>query len=317
MNEGYKLLNHKHRINLTDSGMSGGSALFLERELQCRLRQFPISIAGWQPLSVLHDSDNAIIFFAQNAQGRQAAIKRFKFDVRAVALSRVTHFLRDCQALSVSQQPGLVQLWDAGVTHRAIYLVMEYVRGDTLKNHLATTSLPALMQRLRWFDELLAVLGRVHAAGLLHRDLKTSNILVRDDQSLVLLDFGMETQLLIEAGFLRDDEIYCTPYYVSPERLLGEPADVRADLYALGVIFYELLVGQKPYEGSSLMEILKKQALAPIPQLPPWGAQYQPLLNRLLAKFPENRLSSVAEVVRMLDEIRGGNTSLTTPAFSK
>ena len=295
-------------MSSADSGVASSGVFFLERELQCRLQQFPISIADWQPLEVLHNSDNAIIFLAQNAQGQQAAIKRFKFDVQAVALSRVAHFLRDCRALGLSEQPGLVHLWDAGVNHQAIYLVMEYVHGDTLKNHLATLSLPALAQRLRWFSELLAVLGRVHAAGLLHRDLKTSNILVRDDQSLVLLDFGMETQLLVEAGFLHEDEIYCTPYYVSPERLLGEPADVRADLYALGVIFYELLVGQKPYEGRSLAEILKKQALAPIPQLPLWVARYQPLLNGLLAKFPENRLPSVTAVVHMLHEIQGENS---------
>lgn len=301
------MLDDRYGLSLANSEVASSGDFFLERELQCRLQQFPISLADWQPLEVLHNSDNAIIFLAQNAQGQQAAIKRFKFDVKAVALSRVAHFLRGCRTLGLSEQPGLVHLWDAGVNHQTIYLVMEYVHGDTLKNHLATVPLPALAQRLRWFSELLAVLGRVHAAGLLHRDLKTSNILVRDDQSLVLLDFGMETQLLVEAGFLREDEIYCTAYYISPERLLGEPADVRTDLYALGVIFYELLVGQKPYEGRSLAEILKKQALAPIPQLPSLIAHYQPLLNGLLAKFPENRLSDVPMVVRMLHEIQSKN----------
>ncbi|QTR50221.1 serine/threonine protein kinase [Candidatus Thiothrix anitrata] len=301
------MLDDAQEVSLTDGGVADEYTSSMECGLQCRLQQFPISIAGWQLLEVLHSSDNAIIFLAQNAQGQQAAIKRFKFDVQAVAASRVMRFLRDCRTLGLLKRAGLVHLWDAGVSHRAIYLVMEYVHGDTLKNYLASVSLPALGQRLCWFGELLGILSRVHAAGLLHRDLKTSNILVRHDQSLVLLDFGMETQLLVEAGFLGENEIYGTPYYISPERLLGDPADVRTDLYALGVIFYELLTGQKPYEGRSLAELLKKQALAPIPQLSPEVAHYQPLLNGLLAKFPENRLPSVAAVVCLLHQLHGGN----------
>ena len=127
---------------------------------------------------------------------------------------------------------------------------------------------------------------------------------MRSDDSLALLDFGLETRLLVAAGFISEDEIYCTPYYVSPERIIGDPPDERADLYALGVILYELLVGHKPYESTSLEELLKKHALAPIPRLPVALSAYQPLLNGLLAKFPENRLQSTDVVVRLLQEIQ-------------
>lgn len=277
----------------------------VKQELARRLQEFPLRIPQWRMREVLHNSENAIIFLAQHDNGMWAAIKRFKFYVRAAHCPRVEQFLQECRALCLSEQAGLVHLLDAGIAQRAIYLVMEYVHGDTLKNHLMVHPLPPLARRLAWFDELVLALGKVHAAGLLHRDLKTSNILVREDGSLALLDFGMETQLLVEAGFLREDEIYCTPYYVSPERIIGEPADQRSDLYALGVILYELLLGCKPYEGSALEELLRKHALAPIPQLPVALAGYQPLINGLLAKFPEQRLQSTAEVVQLLLEIRG------------
>ena len=103
---------------------------------------------------------------------------------------------------------------------------------------------------------------------------------------------------------MREDEIYCTPYYVSPERIMGDVPDERADLYALGVILYEMLIGQKPYESRSLEELLKKHAIAPIPRLPTQYAHYQPLLDKLLAKFPESRIQSAAEVVELLHEQR-------------
>jgi serine/threonine-protein kinase/serine/threonine-protein kinase PpkA len=280
---------------------TGGGDFLLKQELQRCLQAFPLDVPGWKMREVLHNSDNAVIFLAENAQGFFAVIKRFKFAVQDVDRARVERFLLGCHALRLlGQQQGLVRLLDAGINHQAIYLVMEYVRGDTLKNHLAASPLPPLSQRLRWFDELVAVLGMVHSAGLLHRDLKTSNILVREAGSLALLDFGIETALLVEAGFLRVDEIYCTPYYVSPERILGDMADERSDLYALGVILYELLVGHKPYDSVVLSELLKKHMLAPIPRLPPRYSAYQLLVDGLLAKSPEDRLQSTDEVVCLL-----------------
>lgn len=281
----------------------GASDRLAQHELQRCLQAFPLDVAGWQLCEVLHHSENAVIFLARAGNGSLAAIKRFKFDVGAVNATRVRRFLREFRALRL---PGVVHLLDVGLSHQAIYLVMEYVQGDTLRNHLLFTPAPALTCRLDWFEELAAILGGVHSAGFLHRDLKTSNILVRENGSLVLLDFGVESRLLVEAGFIRSDEIYCTPYYVSPERLLGETADERADLYALGVILFELLMGKKPFEGEGLADILKQHILASIPRLPPALVLYQPLLDALLAKFPEDRLPLASDVLKTLHEIRRG-----------
>jgi serine/threonine-protein kinase/serine/threonine-protein kinase PpkA len=179
---------------------------------------------------------------------------------------------------------------------------MEYIEGQTLKYWLEHSRI-SLKQRLDWFRQITEALKQIHNAGLLHRDLKAANVFVRPDNSVVLLDFGMETQLLIKAGFLREDEIYCTPHYISPERILGENASISSDLYALGVILYELLVGHRPFEANSLNEILKKHALAPIPALPKQLAAFQPLLTGLLAKFPEDRLQSCEEVQQLLQQL--------------
>ncbi len=252
---------------------------------------------------MLHESDNAVIFLAENASALRVAIKRFKFDASKLDKHLVDEFLMEMWALGLLAHRGLVRPIDAGVASGALYMIMEYVPGDTLRRRLAMPPLPTLPQALQWFEEIAQALGIIHGIGLLHQDMKTSNILVRNDNSLALLDFGLETRLLVETGFMREDEIYCTPYYVSPERIMGDPPDERADLYALGIILYELLVGRKPYESSSLENLLKKHAIAPIPQLPEGLHGYQPLINGLLAKFPENRLQSATQVVRLLQEI--------------
>lgn len=267
-------------------------------------RRYPLDLPHWIFIDVLHNSTNAIIFLAKNAAGEHVAIKRFKFSVDGLDDAAIEHFLTGIRLLESQHYPGLVQLHQAGITSGAVYLIMEYLRGETLKTYLQQTPLPSLATRVQWFGEATQALQTVHELGMLHLDLKTSNIMIRDDATnpnrLVLLDFGLETRLLIDAGFLREDEIYCTPYYVSPERIIGDVPDVRADLYALGVILYELLLGKKPYESTSLSTLLKMQAIAPIPQLPTEFAHFQPLLNKLLAKFPEDRLDSAADVLYWL-----------------
>ena len=268
------------------------------------LTRYPIALAGYQWLQVLHESENAIIVLANTPSGQPVVIKRFKFDASKLAKHLVDEFLMESWALGLLDHRGLVHPIDAGLSAGALYMIMEYVPGDTLRRYLALMPRLPLAQALQWFKDIALALGEIHDIGLLHQDLKTANILVRGDNSLALLDFGLETRLLVAAGFMRADEIYCTPYYVSPERIIGDPPDERADLYALGVILYELLVGHKPYESTSLAELLKKHALAPIPRLPEALSAYQPLINGLLAKFPENRLQSTDVVVRLLQEIQ-------------
>lgn len=272
--------------------------------LQQTLNAYPLTLPDYRFIAVLHESENAFIFLAEHTDGIKVAIKRFKFDVSQLECALVDEFILEARALGLIAHRGLVRLLDAGVDAGALYLMMEYIPGETLRRLLILTPHIPLSQALHWFEEITLALQQIHSIGLLHQDLKTANILLRPDKSLALLDFGLETRLLLAAGFIREDEIYCTPYYVSPERILGDLPDERADLYALGVILYELLVGRKPYEANSLAELLKKHSIAPIPLLPSQLQAYQPLLNGLLAKFPENRLQSALEVVRLLHNIQ-------------
>jgi len=291
-------------LRIDDPAVDFASSIDMLLEVSRCLRQYPLSLPAWHVLEVIHNGENALIYLAEDRAGRQVAIKRFKFRVTERQMPLMERFLASERTLARLGNRGLVAILDAGTTHQSAYLVMEYVPGDTLRQRLGTEPPPLLQQRLQWFKEIAEALGSVHQMGLLHRDLKVSNILVREDDSLALLDFGMETQLLITASFLQENEIYSTPYYVSPERILGEAAGMPSDLYALGVILYELLTGRKPYDGSCLQELLMEHLVTPIPRLPDEFLAYQPLVDGLLAKFPDDRLQSSAEVLHLLSGVR-------------
>lgn len=271
-------------------------------EIKRATQQYPIQLKHWHLQELIHHSENALIYAVEDDQGKAAILKRFKLNMAKLSPALIDEFMQDVNTLQDLDQYGLVKIYETGIDHNSLYFVMEYIEGQTLKYWLEHSKI-SLEQRLDWFRQITEALKHIHNADLLHRDLKAANVFVRPDNSVVLLDFGMETQLLIKAGFLREDEIYCTPHYISPERILGENATVSSDLYALGVILYELLVGHRPFEANSLTEILKKHALSPIPSLPKPLAAFQPLLAGLLAKFPEDRLQSCEEVQQLLQRL--------------
>jgi serine/threonine protein kinase len=130
-----------------------------------------------------------------------------------------------------------------------------------------------------------------------HRDLKPANILFRADGRPVLVDFGLARDMTIQSTLTQAGQFLATPRYMSPEQCLGRPVDARSDLYSLGAVLYEMITGRKIYDGANSAEVIGMHVNAPAPQLADLLSAHQPLLDRLLAKNPENRFQSAAEVV--------------------
>ena len=144
----------------------------------------------------------------------------------------------------------------------------------------------------------------VHEAGIIHRDLKPPNVMLRDDGSVVLIDFGLARSLLSGDGSTRTGVLRGSPYYMSPEQAQGEALDARTDLYSLGVILYEMLAGKKPYLGASAIDVLQQHVMAPVPELPAEHLAYQPLLERLMSKSREQRINACDELLDALEQMR-------------
>jgi serine/threonine protein kinase len=150
-----------------------------------------------------------------------------------------------------------------------------------------------------------AALAAIHGAGVLHRDLKPANIMFRDDGSLALIDFGLAKEMRLHAAITGAGQIFGTPYYMSPEQGHAEPTDERSDLYSLGCIFYEMLMGQRPFTASTPMGVIYRHAHAPRPRLPRALTQFQPILDRLLAIDRSERYQSAEELNAALADLNG------------
>jgi tRNA A-37 threonylcarbamoyl transferase component Bud32/CheY-like chemotaxis protein len=209
-------------------------------------------------------------------------------------------FLQEYEIVQRIRHPGVVRLHDLGVSDQHAYLVMEYFPAGDLRRRMRLPLSP--QDALRTSVSIAHALDGIHQAGVLHRDLKPGNVMLRDDGTLALIDFGLAKDAALAMEVTDNGQIFGTPHYMSPEQGHGEPIDGRSDVYSLGVILYEMLARAKPYMADNPMAIIYKHRKAPIPQLPEHFAVLQPLLNRLLAKRVEDRMPSAAAAVHALEE---------------
>jgi DNA-binding response OmpR family regulator len=251
-------------------------------------------IPGYTLRLKIGESEKAVVYLASSAQrGHNVALKVSK-TLRDEAAGR--QFLeREYTAIMAVRSPLVVEIYDYGVHAGFEYLAMEYLpRGDLKARIQRGVSEP---EALRYLSQIAAALKVVHEAGLVHRDLKPPNVMLRENDAVALIDFGLARSLDGNTVSTQTGVLLGSPYYMSPEQALGEALDTRSDFYSLGVIFYEMLTGQKPYTGGTAMEVLQQHVSAAAPVLPPDLARYQPLLARLVAKARGERFADAAGII--------------------
>jgi tRNA A-37 threonylcarbamoyl transferase component Bud32/ActR/RegA family two-component response regulator len=210
-------------------------------------------------------------------------------------------FLQEYEIIRQIDHPNVVKIYELGVSDDHAYIQMEYFSAGDLRAQMRRGIKP--LEALEFLRQMAAALAAIHDAGVLHRDLKPGNVMLRADGSIALIDFGLAKQLSLEAEITATGEIFGTPYYMSPEQGHGKPTDARSDLYSLGVIFYEMLTGKKPYLAPTPMAVIYKHSHTPIPLLPPEFAHWQLLLERMLAKAPRDRCQSGRDLVAAIDAL--------------
>jgi serine/threonine protein kinase len=207
-------------------------------------------------------------------------------------------FLQEYEMIADLDHPHIVKIYDLGVSDDHAHIAMEYLPGGDLKQKIARGV--SLQDAVRTIKQIASALAKLHSLGILHRDLKPGNIMLRENGDIALIDFGLAKRMRLEQEITDSGEIFGTPYYMSPEQGHANDVDERSDVYSLGIIFYEMLTGEKPFTGGNAMGIIFKHSEAPVPVLPHGLSQYQALLNLLLAKKPEDRLQNAAEVLEWL-----------------
>jgi len=258
-------------------------------------------IPGYTIRRTIGQSEKAIVYLATSAAlGFDVALKVSRAE-RDEAGDRQL-LAREHAALSALRHPAIVEIYDYGVDQGREYLAMEYFPRGDLKARLQRGILEPDV--LRYVEQIARALDVVHTAGIFHRDLKPPNVMLRENDEVVLIDFGLARAVHGGLQSTRKGVLRGSPYYMSPEQALGEKLDARTDLYSLGIIFYEMLTGKKPYTGTSAIEVLQQHVSAPMPRLPPLLDHLQPLLDGLTAKSPDDRFANAAQVVEAVSGMR-------------
>jgi tRNA A-37 threonylcarbamoyl transferase component Bud32 len=213
-------------------------------------------------------------------------------------------FLQEYDIIRRIDHPNVVRIYALGVADDHAFLQMEYFPAGDLRARLRRGFDTARAPRL--LRQMAEALQAIHSAGVLHRDLKPGNVMLREDGSLALIDFGLAKQLALEAEITGSGEIFGTPYYMSPEQGHGRATDARSDLYSVGIMFYEMLTGRKPYLAATPMAVIWQHSHAPLPALPVEHARWAPIWERLAAKKPEDRYPNAAALLAAMDRLEEG-----------
>ncbi|MFQ5659675.1 MAG: serine/threonine protein kinase [Gammaproteobacteria bacterium] len=216
-------------------------------------------------------------------------------------------FLTEGRILASLNHPNIITIFDIGIADNTLYISMEYVQGGDLKQRLELTISPG--EALHYLTSVASALGEAHKHGIVHRDVKPANILFKDEVPL-LTDFGIAKQVDADSDLTSTGIFLGSPNYVSPEQADGIKLDGRADIYSLGCIFYEMLMGKKPYISDSVIDIVIQHKQAPIPMLPRDLKEYQLLLNRLLAKQRSERYPDAEALIADIEKIQKKNVTV-------
>ena len=199
-------------------------------------------------------------------------------------------FLREGRIVAKLNHPNIVPVYDVGEHDGTLYMAMEYLDGGTLEDRRSEITIGGLS---RCFEQICAALEYAHQQGFVHRDIKLENILFRGDGTAVLGDFGIARATESLTRMTMTGAILGTPAYMSPEQVAGGELDARTDVYSLGVVLFELLSGHAPYQGDSMMSVGLQHLTAAIPKLPAAAAHFQPVIERAMAKKPDDRYDRV------------------------
>ncbi len=259
-----------------------------------------MKIPGYALLELIATGGTASIYLGiQKSLNRKVAIKILnRLDENELS----ERFLEEGSIIASLNHKNIITVHDIGRIRNYHYIAMEYMKNGSLADKIKRG------MNLRQVFEVMTGIGEclqyVHDRGLVHRDIKPANILFHKDGTPKLSDFGIAKKLNNSQEDTLDGYALGSPYYVSPEFVLGNPVDHKTDLYGLGIVFYEMITGEKPYMEKSHVQTMVAHVEVPIPQLPDQFSCYQPLLNKLIAKSPRNRYSSAREMVNDIRAIK-------------
>ncbi len=263
-------------------------------------------LKGYRRIELIAKGSVSELFLAESATTGDVVVLKVTPAIRKETGidQSMERFLQEFEMLREIRHPNIVRIYDLGITDDHLFLAMEYfARGDLRKR--MSEGLTA-RQSLGFARDLAYALQAIHEVGIFHRDLKPGNVMLRDDGSIALIDFGLAKHVALKMEVTDKGLIFGTPHYMSPEQGHGKEIDARSDIYSLGIMLFEMLTGRKPFDAENHMAVLVHHAKAPIPKLADRLSLVQPLIDSLMAKDPADRPASAEEAAKRIDAALNG-----------
>jgi eukaryotic-like serine/threonine-protein kinase len=273
-------------------------------DFEQRYRFGSVMIRGHRCIRQIGSGGMCKIYLAESERAGTLVVLKVFNQVPDVSERNISfdRFLQEYEIVAGLTHQNIVRIYDLGIADDHAYIAMEHFPAGDLRHRMKAPLLP--MTALNYLEQMASALDAIHSVGVLHRDLKPANVMLRVDGSLCLIDFGLAKANEMEVSLTGTREIFGTPYYMSPEQGHAEEIDGRSDLYSLGVMFYEMLTGNKPYTGATAMEVIYKHKRADLPEIAPRYANYREILLHLLAKSPADRYQSASELLEAISALK-------------
>jgi DNA-binding response OmpR family regulator/tRNA A-37 threonylcarbamoyl transferase component Bud32 len=252
-------------------------------------------LPGYRVIDKVGEGGMANIFLAEREEDNLQVVLKVLDIANVENKESLRRFIREYRLIGQLDHPNIARIYERAFAQSYAYIAIEYCpNGDLaqrLKQPLSTETAVSYMRQIG------EGIGAAHKVGIIHRDMKPGNILFRADDSLAITDFGIakilgDTSELTEVG-----QIVGTMFYISPEQIRGTGINKYSDLYSLGVIFYKMLTGEFPFYGESVEQILQAHLMESAPRLPKKLASFQPIIDGLLAKDPDERFQNAEEFI--------------------
>ena len=262
-----------------------------------------VSIRGYRHVSALAENQASSVYLAESERtGEKVALKVLHQPPDDGSGAKTfDRFLREYQIAAAIEHPNVARVYDFGVADDHAFIAMEYFPLGDLRARIKSGIPP--LRALTYLRQMAEALVVLHRAGVLHRDLKPGNVMLRDESSVVLIDYGLSKHIQLDGSSTNAGEIFGTPYYMSPEQGHGKDTDARSDIYSLGIIYYEMLMRRKPYVAGTPMQIIYKHAHAPLPELKADLKRFEALLYNCIAKDPQRRYGSAEQLLDAAREL--------------
>src|SRR4051794_37712735 len=236
---------------------------------------------------------------------RPVAIKIMHREIASNS-EQLERFRREARAVAQLNHPHIVTVIDAGEDEGTPYIVFEFVDGETLKERIRRCGRLAIPEAVAYAIEISRALGAAHERGIVHRDIKPQNVLIDPEGSAKVTDFGI-ARTLEEEGLTADGRVLGTTDYVSPEQALGHPVTGQSDIYSLGVLLFEMLVGDVPFRGDNQVAVAMKHVHQELPDVqllrPEVSAALAAVVDRATAKDLQRRYLDASSLVTDLEDV--------------